>query len=439
MANKNIQEISDNYLCSACGACYAICNHDAILFKWSSIGRKFAQVDNDKCVECGLCKKVCPSIDSLSLHERFPNIYVGNILNTYSGRATDDLIFRNAQSGGVCTSIIKYLFDTKRIDYAIMCKMTAGISPDVSAVVINSPADLYSCQKSCYTFVDVLSVLKKTEDKESIAIVGIPCHIEGASLLSEQFKKFSNIKYKIGLICDRIECKGMQDALVSLARGKKKILQWRKKDFCHKNIYYTYKNAPCVILDENEKIRGVFPNQFRFALKDMFTSPRCRLCYDKLNIHADIVLGDPWGMTNIDWQHGESLVITRTQTGESLIRDLLRDNYVRLHKRIDYSEVLKGQHIYQKTQEREEYMAVYNSVIGYDKSFLAINTNKIASTNKMKEFSDFIEREKRTESENKKEAQCIIKAIESKEQPVKVFLRRIKWFVKNHIKSYIQR
>lgn len=46
----------------------------------------------------------------------------------------------------------------------------------------------------------------------------------------------------------------------------------------------------------------MLPNSYRFALKDYFTSPRCRVCYDKLNTFSDLVFGDPWGMSGVDWE-----------------------------------------------------------------------------------------------------------------------------------------
>ena len=46
---KNIKPVSDSYLCSNCGACYAICPKEAISFEITSIGRHYATV-NDKVV-----------------------------------------------------------------------------------------------------------------------------------------------------------------------------------------------------------------------------------------------------------------------------------------------------------------------------------------------------------------------------------------------------
>ena len=175
---NNIQSVSDALLCSNCGACKAICPVNAIAFQTSSMGRMYAVVNNN-CIECKACTKICPSLDHFNLHKTF------------------------SQSGGACTAIVSYLFERKLIDAAIVCRMYSGNPPVIKSIVINNSNELSACQKSCYTPVDLLSALQNTGEKESIALVGLPCHIQGAVNLMKQSRKFRNISYKLGLICDR--------------------------------------------------------------------------------------------------------------------------------------------------------------------------------------------------------------------------------------------
>ena len=86
------------------------------------------------------------------------------------------------------------------------------------------------------------------------------------------------------------------------------------------------------------------PAVARHALKDYFTSPRCRVCYDKLNCFADIVLGDPWGMDGIDWDRGESVIATRTDIGKDLLDAAVSAGRIVL-KKSTVAELVKGQHI----------------------------------------------------------------------------------------------
>lgn len=229
---KSIQCVSDAYLCSACGGCRAICPRNAISFQDSPIGRRYAVV-NDACTSCGLCQQVCPSLSSATAKpEKVSDKYVGTIRNVYIGRATDNAIYSNAQSGGVCTALLVHLFESGAIDGAVVVRMDYGHVPQVKGVLVTSPLDLAATQKSCYTPVDLLSVLDSCRSKQSLAVVGLPCHLEAVHNLQCVFPhRFSNIAYRIGLICDRTFCGGIQDVFCRLATpllGGAKI-HWKDK------------------------------------------------------------------------------------------------------------------------------------------------------------------------------------------------------------------
>lgn len=170
-----------------------------------------------------------------------------------------------------------------------------------------------------------------------------------------------NVSYKLGLICECVLGSTLQDVLLSYHSVKSNgIIEWKKKDFTYSGKYYPYRDAPIRIrFDNGDDV--VLPNDYRFALKDMYTSPRCRVCYDKLNSFADIVFGDPWGMSGIDWQKGESLVITRTFKGESLIQDIIRANDITL-KHASFNELLKGQNIDERRKSVSAYSVALNAL-----------------------------------------------------------------------------
>lgn len=340
---NNIQTVSDSLMCSNCGACAAICPKGAISFGNTALGRMYAFV-NDSCIDCGLCLKVCPSIDRLNLHNTFPDKYIGTIKTVHVGKSADPLYYKNGQSGGICSTILDHLFETDAIDSAIVCRMSYGTPPTVKAVVVNDKRKLYECQKSCYTPVDLLSVLGSDDlSSRRLAIVGLPCHIQGAESLIHTSKKFSNIKYKIGLICERTLCGKIQDTIMSYYPGTDAKIIWKRKNYTHNGKYYPYKNAPISIVYRDGS-SYVMPAVARHALKDYFTSPRCRVCYDKLNCFADIVLGDPWGMDGIDWDRGESVIATRTDIGKDLLDAAVSAGRIVL-KKSTVAELVKGQHI----------------------------------------------------------------------------------------------
>lgn len=344
---KNIQIVSDSYLCSNCGACFSVCKKNAIEFGTTNIGRLYAKV-NENCINCGLCVNVCPTIDNGNLFNSFNDAFIGDIKNVYVGRVNDDTLYQNAQSGGIATGILAFLFKENKIDAAVVCQMVEGKTPIVKPVVITSVEELFKTQKSCYTPVALLTVLTEIEKYDSVAIVGLPCHLQGVVELQHKTNKYHNIKFKIGLICDRTLCAGIHDVLKRKVNYDIFRIHWREK-YDEVSRRYDYKSAPIVAISSVGE-KKILPRVYRIALKDFFTAPRCRVCWDKLNVFSDITLGDPWKLENIDMQRGESLVLARTSCGESLLNEMQKKNKLCLRD-YDVDSPIKSQSINKRRKQ----------------------------------------------------------------------------------------
>lgn len=344
-----IDIISDNLLCSGCGSCLAACNKDAIsMHKTQTMGLLYAKVDNNKCVNCGVCMKVCPS---KRYYENEAQKLPDQIISGHVGRSLNDTIFRNAQSGGMVTAILVYLFENHLIEAAVTCQMEFGKpTPSVRSVIVTSAQELSKCQKSCYTQVDVVSALKYAKRFRHIAVVGLPCHIEGVSNL-ERLNLVKNISYKIGLICEQSYSDAYMNALIGNSESAQKDIwiEYKKKDFIHRGVYYSYQNAP-VVISGRQEILKIEPKEKRVFFKDFFVVPKCRLCDDKLNRQADIVLGDPWGLKgHYDEKEGDSVIIVRTYKAEALLKEMSSQGLIKLAG-VSIEEIKKGQRV----EEREK-------------------------------------------------------------------------------------
>ena len=110
---NNINEIKTSHLCYGCGTCNVVCGHHAITMQYDNIGRLLPMIDESKCTNCGLCYNYCPSIDLKGIQlPDTEDIYVGLVEKVYIGKATDERIYRNSQSGGLVTATVKYLFES---------------------------------------------------------------------------------------------------------------------------------------------------------------------------------------------------------------------------------------------------------------------------------------------------------------------------------------
>jgi len=397
----------------------------------------------------------------LNLHKSSEDIFVGEYKNIYIGHSNDNTIYENAQSGGLVTTILKCLFDNAKIDAALVCRMSYGETPVVSPVIITEPNQLYATQKSCYTPVDILSALKNTHNYRSIALVGLPCHIQGLRHLQANGKKFQNVRYAIGLICDRTLCATIQDSIKDYCNAskykftwnvrnllvkKKYFFIWRGKKIERGDIRFPYRTAPLAIIDNFGK-EIVFPNKIRFLLKDMFTSPRCKVCYDKLNIHADIVLGDPWGMSGVDWNLGDNVVIVRNETGQNIINQLLKQNLCTLHVISDIAELRNGQ----KMDERRSQVCVYSMATDvlprtvdlflhhFDKIITSVGQVDSEVQKARNEYRIFANRERLPKKKIVEEALNVLTFhlnAQKQSNQIKNYLKAISFRIRNHVHQF---
>lgn len=358
---ETINEVVINKNCTGCGACLSVCNKDAISINKTTMGRLYAHIDYSKCVQCGLCSKVCPNTQygSSNLLKNIQSPLQGNILNVYTGHSNNELIYRNSQSGGIVTQILYNLFEQSLIDAAILCHTAYSKHSSNEPIIITKKEDLYKTQKSFYSPVSILSQLKKSINYSSVAIVGLPCQIEALTLINKR-NKYTNIKYKIGLICDRCITEISNDIVLKYCKVSNKnnrIIAKGKSYSSHPNAY---KYAPMIVDIQDEK-PIIISNQLRLQLKDYLTPPRCRICYDKLNIFADITCGDPWGMSNIDWEKGDSVIATRTPLGEQIINNLRKEKKIFIQK-AELSELIKGQKIEDRIDQITSACAIYHNL-----------------------------------------------------------------------------
>lgn len=53
---------SKNQDCCGCGACVSVCPRQCITMIMDREGFLYPRVDEDQCINCNLCEKVCPII-----------------------------------------------------------------------------------------------------------------------------------------------------------------------------------------------------------------------------------------------------------------------------------------------------------------------------------------------------------------------------------------
>jgi len=362
VTKSNVSYVAEQQLCNSCGACAVVCPIDAITYEETVGGRGVPRVDEDRCTSCGLCLSVCPGIHfGKSLSERVPSDpFIGTAPGCFAGRAVDEETFLNSQSGGVVSSLLIHALREKLIQASIVVLMKPGKPSKPEIVLATTEEQILAAQKSKYAPVPLLRVLRDVEKQDlSVAIVGLPCHLHGLHNLFDLRPSIKeHVVFTVGLICDRVMTRAAVDFLTKRSGKNDEVsfLHFRDKSAggWPGSVRVTSNNGDSVVLPAHERMR----------IKDAFTPARCRLCFDKLNVFADITVGDPWGIASADQKNGESVVICRTRDGSELVRDAIEHRIVTLRS-IDYNEVVKGQHINQRRLDWRGYCEAW-SRLGYE-------------------------------------------------------------------------
>lgn len=312
---KTVELTAETGLCTSCGICKNICQNDSISLKRIN-GKYQPTINHDTCIDCGICSKVCPGLlfeyplDSKPLEAVYGNC--GNVYNAWS--LNSDLRHVSA-SGGVVSNIIEFLLKSKEYDVAF-CLDSYVYEKQLKTipVTINDLKDNWkdsSTPKSRYLPVsheDAVSYIKEHQDKKVI-IIGTSCAIRGIRNVLNLLHKDSNKYLLIGLFCDKVFNYNIYDYYQNeFADGKKlSSLHFKNKDSggWPGNMKLMFNDGQFLYLDKSE----------RGKVKDYFMPERCLYCVDKLNVCADISLGDNYTKQNSS-KLGSNSVIVRTQQGQ---------------------------------------------------------------------------------------------------------------------------
>ena len=171
-----------------------------------------------------------------------------------------------------------------------------------------------------------------------------------------------------------------------------------------------YLNANVTIENIERKKIKIISRQERFYLKELLTPPRCHLCFDKMNIHADLVFGDPWGIEKYDKIKGESIVISRNELGQKIIEDMIANSKAILRE-VNYQDILNGQKIDERIK-RTFFTAKIYEKLGYELPlyFKQREETNIEINKKLKKrIVNFLAMESNTVDRNLKEIKRYIK------------------------------
>ncbi len=333
---RNVEAVAKQHLCLCCGTCTAVCPENAISMVETINGLLIPEVNGSTCNGCGLCLKVCPGTHlEKGLLSPQTDPFKGNCIDAYCGQAVNKDILQNGQSGGVVTALLEHLLDSGLVDNALVTQMPQDGSLRPKCVVTCNRDIIRKSQASKYCPAPVGAIAQKAiaQNGEKLAVVGISCQIHG--LANAQAHLGGPTPLRIGLVCDRMLTFGAIDFLVDKAgvnREDVASFQFRSKKF------NGWPGDACVCMKDGEEL--CVANKHRGSIKDIYTPLRCRLCFDKMNVLSDIVVGDAWGLRK--GKEGFSSVIVRTDKGRDALLSAQKAGAIELEI-VNAEAIFKGQ------------------------------------------------------------------------------------------------
>ncbi|WP_347995753.1 Coenzyme F420 hydrogenase/dehydrogenase, beta subunit C-terminal domain [uncultured Eubacterium sp.] len=288
-------------LCNGCYACVDICKHDAIIIK-DEITAYNAEIITEKCVGCGLCKRVCPN--HLNAKKR-------DTIFSKQGWSSFDEERANSSSGGVAAAITRLFINSG--GYVCSCLFSNGkfgfeITNDLeiakrfrgSKYVKSTPMGIY---------IQVKQILS---EGHKVLFIGLPCQVAGIL----NYTKNNENLYTIDLVCHGTPSPQLLDNYLKtdlhMCMEDIEDLQFREKHT------FRLKTGKSYLIPRNLVDR--YTKTFLQGLTYTENCYSCQFATEKRI--SDITIGDSWAsdMDEGEQKKGISIILCQTEKGKKLVR-----------------------------------------------------------------------------------------------------------------------
>ena len=321
--------------CCGCTACMNSCNHDAISMIENSEGFLMPFVDKEKCVDCGLCDKACPHLNTSYDCSSFSlgSFSQKNAYLYFSNKAERI----NSASGG-------FVYDAYRkvlSENGYICGCVWNDNMEAVHIITDNDDNLHALQSSKYVQSNPQDSYKKIKqflrEGKKVAFCGTPCQTAGLNTYLANVNKDNLIS--ISLICHGIASPGVWKKWVKIMEAKYhgKLVDVNMRDKSYEGYSTTYCKYTFVddemrmssVDSGNKKVKFVgrpsyLADPYVFLFTDnLFLRHSCTHCQYKADQNgADIIVGDYFKSISEAGNDGCSCLFAMTTKGIDFIKSL---------------------------------------------------------------------------------------------------------------------
>lgn len=306
-------EICKQGLCNGCSACRSVCPVGCIEMKRNAEGFLFPVVDESRCVQCGLCGRICPvNAQRNAMQLEMPKAYAA-VSKNHTQR-------KESSSGGVFSLLAEYVLGQGGVVFG--AAFDEGFH--LRHIVVETTEGLAQLRGSKYVQSEIgdayLQAKAYLKAGKLVLFTGTPCQIGGLKAYLQ--KDYEN------LITQDIICHGVPSPevwekykgyLEKKAGSKLSGASFRDKEqgwkqYCTR---FSFTNGKQILTAAREDL------YMRAFLGNICLRPSCHDCvYKSVNRISDITLADFWGVQKVtpelDDDQGTSLVFLHSQKGRNL-------------------------------------------------------------------------------------------------------------------------
>ena len=335
--------------CTGCGVCASVCGKNAITIQLDDEGFYKPIVDEDKCVECNLCKKSCYKYDENLIQSDAHEV-------SYAAVNKDNEQLRASSSGGISRVLMEECINRGYKVMGCAYDTKENVAKSIVASSIDELDQFYGSKYFQSLTTEGFDEVLKDKTEQKYAIFGTPCQIYGFSQTSK-YKRYPDKYLLVDIFC----------------HGCPSMKLWKSY------LNYTHKKTGCSEYDLvvfRSKTHAWHEYCFDFIIKSkQYSSKKSKdpfydiffgmdvmndACYDcnsrSTMAYGDIRLGDYWGEKyDMDTQ-GVSAVVLKTELGVEIF-DAVKS---KLHVEAATLEHILAAQSYGKThvynKERREFL-----------------------------------------------------------------------------------
>lgn len=312
-------QIKDKADCCGCTACASICPKDAINMEPDTLGFKYPKVDLNKCIDCGLCEKVCAFNDHYDTSLNLPQP------DAYAARHKNMKEVETSRSGAAFIAISDYVLENGGVVYG------AGYTDHFHVVHkrATTKEERNEFKGSKYVQSDLnhvfLQIKKDLKNGLTVLFSGTPCQTAG--LNSYIGKKLRERLILIDIVCHGVPSPYIWKDYIAYLEKKHKdsICQVNFRD---KQLFgWTAHHETFKFSNIKGKIHDTKAFTYLFYKHIMFRHS-CGVCpYTNTRRPSDITIADFWGWEKTDSNinaddKGVSLILVNTETGNMIFESI---------------------------------------------------------------------------------------------------------------------